>query len=124
VADHQALTLQPADDVRDAGRVHHQPLADHPQRQRAAAAEREQDQRLVAREGQLVGPQQRVQLAEQDLLGAHDRGDGGHRRRRAEPGLPDPGRPVDGIERQLEGLTHESHRISGSAPFSVFAGAA
>jgi hypothetical protein len=122
VADHQALTLQAADDVRDAGRVHHQPLADHAQRQRVAAAEGEQDQGLVACEGQPVGPQQRVQLAEQDLLGAHDRGDGGHRGRRAEPGFPDPGRPVDGIERQLKRLTHESHRISGSAPFLVFWG--
>jgi hypothetical protein len=122
VADHQPLTLQAADDVRDAGRVHHQPLADHAQRQRAAAAEREQDQGFVPREGQPVGPQQRVQFAEQDLLGAHDRGDGGHRGRRAEPGLPDPGRPVDGIERQLKGFTHASNRISGGAPFLVFTG--
>jgi hypothetical protein len=115
VPDHQVLALQAADDVRDAGRVHHQPLADHPQRQRAAAAERQQDQGLVAREGQLVRFEQRVQLAEQDLLGAHDRGDGGHRRRRPEPGLPDPGRPVDRIERQLERLTHGSYRISVDA---------
>jgi hypothetical protein len=38
----------------------HQALADDPQRQGAAAAEREQDQRLVAGKGQLVGPQQGV----------------------------------------------------------------
>jgi hypothetical protein len=86
--------------------VHHQPLADHPERQRAAAAEGEQDQRLVARERQPVRPQQRVELAEQDLLGAHDRGDRGHRRRGTEPAFPDLRGPVDRVERQLQRLTH------------------
>jgi hypothetical protein len=90
--------------------VDHQALADDAQRQGAAPAERQQHQRLVAREGQLVRAQQRVELAEEDLLGAHDRGDGGHGRRRAEPDLPDARRPVDGIKRQLKRLTHGYYR--------------
>src|SRR6266567_4756942 len=105
-ADHHLLPFQAADDVGDAGRVHHQPLADHPERQRATAAEGEEHQRLVPREGQPVRPQQRVELAEQDLLSAHDRGDRGHRRRGTEPAGPDLRGPVDGIKRQFKGLTH------------------
>jgi len=104
------LAFESADDVRDTGGVHHQALADHPQRQGAAAAEGQQHQGLVAREGQLIRSQERVEFAEQNLLGTHDRGDRGHRRRRAEPGLPDPGGPVYRIKRQLKRLTHGPNR--------------
>ena len=66
----------------------------------------EQHQRLVAREGQLVRAQQRVELAEEDLLGPHDRGDRGYRRRGTEPEGPDLRRQFDRVERQLQRLTH------------------
>ena len=114
-ADHHLLPLQPVDDVRDAGGVHHQPLADQSEGQRTAAAEGEQDQRLVAGERQPVRPQQRVELAEQDLLRPHDRGDRGHRRRGTEPARPDLRRPVDRVKRQFKRLTH-GYTVCGALP--------
>ena len=56
--------------------VHLQPLAHLAQRQRAAAASREQHQRLVARERQRAAAEQLVEPREQDLLHAHHRRDG------------------------------------------------
>ena len=105
-ADDHALLLQPVDGVGDAGGMDHQPLTDHPQRQRATAAEGQQDQRLVAGKGELVRPEQAVELGQQELLCAHDRGHGGHRVRRAELLFPDLGGPRDRVKRQVQTLRH------------------
>src|SRR6185437_11065180 len=102
----QAVPLQPVDGVGDAGRVDHQPFADHPQRQRAPAAEREQDQGLVPGEGEPVRPEQAVETGKQDLLRPHDRGNRGHRVCRAEPVPPDVGGALDRVEREVQGLGH------------------
>ena len=78
----QADPLEAVDRVGDAGPVHLQALADLAQRQRPAAAEVQQHQRLVAGEGELERLQQQVQPRDQDLVHPHDRGDGDHLGRR------------------------------------------
>src|ERR1022692_4513103 len=109
-ADDKPLPFQPLDDVGDAGRVHHQPLADQPQRQCAFAAERDQDQRLIPREGQPVRPQLPVKLGEQDLLRPHDRSGGRHGARIPEPALPDLRGSHDRVKRQIQRFSH-SHTV-------------
>ncbi len=61
----------------------------------------EQHQRLVSREGERVRAEQPIELAQQDLLHAHDRGDGCHGSGITEPALPGLGSPGDRIERQI-----------------------
>ena len=58
--DHHALRFQPVDRVGHAGRMHHEPLPDHPQRQRPGAAERQQHQGLVPGEREAIRAQDRV----------------------------------------------------------------
>ncbi len=70
---HQAVGLEPADRVRDAGDVHLQPVGRLGDRQRAAAAECQQPQQFEAREAQVVGPQRVLDAGQQDLVGPHHR---------------------------------------------------
>src|SRR3954468_4256472 len=99
----QAGALQLVDDIGHARAVDLQPHAHLPQRQRPAAAEEEQHQRLVAGERQPERLQHRVQAREQDLLDPHDRGDRAHRGARlcAPALLPLAPRLGDRIERQI-----------------------
>jgi hypothetical protein len=89
--------------------VHHQPAADHLQRQFADAAEREQDQHLVAGEGQVVRLEHLVEAGEQDLLDPEDRRRRAHGRRRAEPLLPRLPGALDRVERQPQRAHHAQH---------------
>src|SRR5215471_4289858 len=102
----QAVPLQPVDGVGDAGGVHHEPLADHPERQRAGAAERQQHQGLVPGKGEAVLTEQAIQPGQEYLLRPHDRGDRGHRVGRAEPFRPDLGGALNRIEREVQRLRH------------------
>ena len=103
LAAHETGALEAVDQVGDARRVHLQPRADLPERQRPAPADAQDHERLVARERQVVRLQQEVEARHQDLLDAHDRGDRAHRRRRrAAPVLdPLPAGLGDGVERRV-----------------------
>jgi len=92
--------LEPVDDVCHRRPVHLQAVAHLAQRERAAAAVVQEHQRLIAREREVEGLQLVVQAREQDLLHAHDRGDGAHRRDRlvAPVGAPVPPRLGDRVE--------------------------
>ena len=126
----EAGALEPVDDVGHRRPVHLQPVAHLAQRQRAAAAVVEEHQRLVAREGQVERLELVVEPREQDLLDAHDRGDGAHRRDRlvAPVGAPVPPRLGDGVEvgharaRQPRTASGASARAAGPAR-STFSGA-
>ena len=107
--------LQAVDRVGHRGRVHHQPLPHHPQRQRALPAERQQHEGLVPGEGSPYGRRIASSSAEQDLLRAHDRGDRRHRRRRSEPALPDPRRAIDRVEGQAKLSGHTDTLCSNCA---------
>jgi hypothetical protein len=56
-----------------------QAVAHLAERERAGAAEEQQQQRLIAREREIPGLQRRVQARHQDLLDPHDRRHGRHR---------------------------------------------
>ena len=98
----QSLLLEPVDDVGHAGRVDHQALPHLPQGEDTASAEQEQDQALVAGEGESERPERPVHGGQHHLLGPHDGGGGGHGV--TDIGIP-PGRPLgprllDGVETQ------------------------
>ena len=80
-AAHETVGLELVDDVRDARAVDLEALADLAERQRAGARERQQHERLVAREREAERAEQLVEARHQDLLGAHDRRHRGHRAR-------------------------------------------
>jgi hypothetical protein len=80
LAAHQPLPLKAVDQVGDARRVHLEALPDLAERERPAAAEVEEHQRLVAGERQPVRSERLVQPREPDLLDAHHRGHRLHRR--------------------------------------------
>ena len=99
----QPVGLEPLHDRGDRGRVHLEPLPHLAQRQRAPRGEAEQHQRLVAREGEPVRLEDRVEPAEHELLYAHQRRDGVHRGDAVPSQCPLPGGLVDRIERQRHG---------------------
>ena len=94
-AAYEAVGLEPVDDVGHARGVELEPLTHRAHRQPAAAGEREQHQRLVARERQAVRAQRAVHRREEDLLHPHHARDGRHRPRGADPPLPQRRRPHD-----------------------------
>jgi hypothetical protein len=88
-AAHVAGALEAVNQVGDAGSVNLQAITDLAERQRTAARQMQQHQRLIAGEREVEIGDDRVQAADQDLLGTHDRGDRAHRRRRlVAPALP------------------------------------
>jgi hypothetical protein len=109
---------QPVDRIRDAGGVDHQPAADDLERQLAAAAEAEQDQHLVAGEGQLERLEHLVEAGQQDLLDTEDRRRRPHRRRRAEALLPVRTGTLDRVERQPQRTDHAPTLPPGASPSS------
>jgi hypothetical protein len=95
----QAPLLELADGVGDRGGVDHEPCAHLPHGQRAGPGEGEQPQCFIGGEGQRIRFERILDAGEQELLHAHDRGDGGHAVRLLGP----PRRPLaerlgDGIE--------------------------
>ena len=76
----EPVSREPPDDRGHRGGVHLEPLAHLAERQRAAGGEDQQHQRLVAREGQPVRLEDRVEPADHQLLDAHQRGHRVHRR--------------------------------------------
>ena len=99
-ADDPPVLGEPPDDRGHRRRVHLEPLTHLAQRQRAAGGEDEQHQGLVAREGQPVRLEDRVEPADDQLLDAHQRGHRVHRRHAIPPEPPLPRRLVDRVERQ------------------------
>ena len=114
---------QPVHGVRHRGGVDHQPLADLGHRQLAGLGEGEQHQRLVPRERQSVRLDHRVDLAEQDLLRPHDRGDRGHRGHGPQRRCPEFVGAGDGSKGRLSGLgTHQTLPAGhlAASPVSAF----
>ena len=70
--------FQPGDGVGDGGGVDHQALAHLAHGQGAGSGEGEQPQCLIGGEGQPVWLERVLDPGEQELVDAHDRGDGGH----------------------------------------------
>ena len=107
-ASDQALSLEAVDSVGDAGCVDLQALPDLAQRQGARGREREEHHHFVAGEGQPERAQLRIGPGQEDLLQAHDGGDGGHGRCLRSPSVcgPLPVRLGDGVERQAASLGH------------------
>jgi hypothetical protein len=86
--------------------VHHQPAADHLQRQLAGAGEGQQHQHLVAGEGEPVRLERLVEAGQQDLLHPEDAGRRAHRGGRAEVLLPALRRALDRVEGQAQRSHH------------------